>query len=69
LPNGGHSTIDLQEGYFVFAIVLFVVEGHSIELQRAQPALTNVLVDDSMLELETDDSYVDLQGHLACLVE
>jgi hypothetical protein len=38
----------LQEGYFVLAIVLFVVEGHSTGLQRAQLASTNDLVGNNM---------------------
>jgi hypothetical protein len=33
MPDGGHSTIDLQEGHYVHVIV-FVFEGHSINLKK-----------------------------------
>jgi hypothetical protein len=39
---------------------LFFVKGHSTKLQIAQFAPIDVLVNDSMLELETCDSSIDL---------
>ena len=32
LLNGVHSTIDLQECYYVSTIILFVIEGNSTKL-------------------------------------
>ena len=58
-PIGSHSTIDLYEGYSTL-VVLFVVKSHSTKLQRAQLALANDLVDDSMPKVEIYHNFVDL---------
>jgi len=55
----------LQGGYSIH-VVLFIVEGHSTELQRAQPTPINDLVDDGIIEVEiitSNFSSINLQGH------
>jgi hypothetical protein len=60
LPDGGHSTIDLQEGYSVYLLFFCLLKVILLSCREHNLHPLIDLVDDSMPELEINDSSVDL---------